>query len=132
MPSPTGWPNGRQGVQGEGDRKGAIRLIGQADSHLEERFLQWLKDHGHRLPDTAQETVPGAYAKPDFAYHLPGGDVAVFVDGPVHDSADRSERDAEAAERLDDLGWHVIRIRHDAIWSEVVAENPNVFGQGRP
>ena len=71
--------------RGESRTEQTIRLIAQADSTLEEEFLQWLKDHGHRLPDAAQVTVPEAYARPDFIYQLPGGPVAVFVDGPVHD-----------------------------------------------
>ena len=117
--------------RGESRTEQTIRLIGQADSTLEEEFLQWLKDHGHRLPDAAQVTVPEAYARPDFTYRLPGGPVAVFVDGPVHDGTAAAERDASAAERLEDLGWYVIRFRYDDDWPSIVAANRSVFGEGR-
>jgi very-short-patch-repair endonuclease len=109
----------------------AIRLISQADSSLEEDFVGWLKEHGYRLPTAAQETVDGAYAKPDFIYRRADGPVAVFVDGPVHDDEPVAQRDAAAEERLEDLGWFVIRIRHDAQWEDVVRRYPRVFGEGR-
>jgi tRNA A-37 threonylcarbamoyl transferase component Bud32/very-short-patch-repair endonuclease len=109
----------------------AIRLITQADSTLEEKFVTWLKDRGYRLPDAAQQTVDGAYAKPDFIYRRPGGPVAVFVDGPAHDSEQAAQRDADAAERLEESGWYVIRLRYDGDWEQVMRENPSVFGEGR-
>ena len=109
----------------------AIRLIAQADSSLEEQFITWLKDRGYRLPEAAQQTVDGAYAKPDFIYHRPGGPVAVFVDGPVHDSEQAAQRDAAAEGRLEESGWYVLRLRHDGDWERVVQQNPSVFGAGR-
>jgi len=109
----------------------AIRLISQADSTLEQEFITWLKEHGYRLPTAAQETVHGAHAKPDFIYRRTDGPVAVFVDGPVHDTEPVALRDAAAEERLEDLGWFVIRVRHDAQWEDVVRRYPRVFGEGR-
>jgi very-short-patch-repair endonuclease len=49
----------------------------------------------------------------------------------VHDHAQVAERDAGAAERLEDAGWLVIRFRHDAVWKTLADENPDVFGTGR-
>ena len=106
-------------------------LISQADSNLEARFVQWLKDNGYRMPDQAQVTVTGAYARPDFVYQRPNAPVAVFIDGPVHDDQDVAQRDAAAAERLEDLGWYVIRVRHDDDWQDIAGSNPTVFGSGR-
>ncbi len=117
--------------RGESRTEQTIRLLAQADSTLEEEFLRWLKDRGYRLPDAAQVTVPEAYARPDFIYQMPGGRVAVFVDGPVHDGTATAERDASAAERLDDLGWYVVRFRYDDDWPSVAAANTSVFGEGR-
>ena len=117
--------------RGESRTEQTIRLLAQADSTLEEEFVQWLKDHGHRLPDAAQVTVREAYARPDFTYRLPGGPVAVFVDGPVHDGAAAAERDATATERLEDLGWYVIRLRYDDDLRAIVDANWSVFGEGR-
>jgi very-short-patch-repair endonuclease len=116
---------------GESRTDEANRLKEQADSSLEEQFIQWLKDNGYRLPDAAQQSVPGAFVKPDFIYHRPGGPVAIFVDGPVHDSAEAAQRDAEAEDRLFNSGWDVIRFRHDANWSDIVGENTGIFGEER-
>ena len=90
--------------------------------------MDWLDDRGHRLPDRAQVNVTEARARPDLIYDLPSGPVAVFVDGPVHDNALQSERDAEAEDRLIDIGWSVVRVRHDDDWATVVAKFPSVFG----
>ena len=57
--------------------------------------------------------------------------MAVFVDGPAHDGATAAERDADAAERLEDLGWYVIRFRYDDDWPSIIAANRSVFGEGR-
>ncbi len=103
-----------------------------AESSLERRFIEWLDERDHRLPDRAQVTVEVARACPDFVYDLPGGPVAVFVDGPVHDDAHRAQRDAEAEDRLVDAGWMVLRFPHDGDWAATVAEAPSVFGEGRP
>jgi superfamily II DNA/RNA helicase len=99
-----------------------------ADSTLEKDFVTWLDSHGYRLPDRSQVTVTEAKARPDLVYELPGGPVAVFVDGPVHDTHRQSERDRQAQDRLEDLGWLVLRVRHDQDWHALVHEFPSVFG----
>jgi ATP-dependent helicase YprA (DUF1998 family) len=109
----------------------SIELIAQADSTLEADFVQWLKDHGYRLPDEAQTLVGEAQVRPDFIYRQQSGPVAVFVDGPVHDDQTAAGRDAQAEERLEDAGWYVIRVRYDGNWQDVVNANPTVFGTGR-
>ncbi len=102
-----------------------------AESGLEREFLAMLRDGGYRVPDDAQVTVAEALARPDFVYRLNGSDVAVFVDGPHHDTAHQAMRDLQAEYRLEDLGWLVVRFSHDADWRSVVAANPSVFGPGR-
>ena len=106
-------------------------LEADAGSDLERRLLRFLREGNHRLPDTAGVLVPAARSRPDFVYHLPGGDVAVFVDGPHHDHTAVGERDAAAEDRLADLGWLVIRFRYDEEWDKIVRKYPNVFGPGR-
>jgi len=101
-----------------------------SDTDLERRFVTFLKENGHRMPDQAQVLIEEVYARPDFVYRLPGAEVAVFVDGPVHADPHVARRDAEAAERLEDLGWQVVRIAHDADWSTVVARYESFFGPG--
>jgi very-short-patch-repair endonuclease len=102
-----------------------------ADSRLEERFVEYLRSHGHRLPDHQQIKVREALCKPDFVYDTGFGPIAVFVDGPHHDHSDIALRDEEAEERLKDFGWEVVRIRYDDDWSKKVAEYPQVFGEPR-
>ncbi|MBW8483938.1 protein kinase domain-containing protein [Actinomadura parmotrematis] len=107
------------------------RLTGQAESTLERRFLAWLKEHDLRMPDDAQVHIAEAGARPDFVYRLQGVDVAVFVDGPVHDHQVIKERDRAAEERLQDHGWDVVRFSHDADWDSVVERHRRYFGTGR-
>ncbi len=107
------------------------RLDHLSDSGLERDFVTWLDEHGHRLPDDAQIDVDGARARPDLVYRLDGARVAVFIDGPHHDDVQQALRDAAAEDRLADLGWTVIRVRHDDDWATVVARHGWVFGPGR-
>jgi G:T-mismatch repair DNA endonuclease (very short patch repair protein) len=102
-----------------------------ADSSLEKKFVRWLDEHGHRLPDRSQVTVSECKARPDFVYDLPNGTTALFVDGPVHDSPSAKERDDAATERLEDAGWFVLRVRYDDDWAAQVARHPSIFGAGR-
>lgn len=102
-----------------------------SDSGLERRFVTWLDERGLRLPDRAQVTVAEAAARPDLVYDLPTGAVAVFVDGPVHDSPEQAERDEQAEERLIDANWIVLRVRYDEDWAALVARHPSVFGTPR-
>jgi hypothetical protein len=104
-------------------------LKAMSDSDLERRFVEWIDEHGFRLPDRAQVHVVGADARPDFVYDLPSGPIAVFVDGPVHDAPTHAARDVAAGERLFDGGWDVVRVPHDADWSKITAERPTVFGE---
>ncbi|MFD8493872.1 protein kinase [Amycolatopsis sp. NPDC059657] len=116
--------------QGESRTEQLERLSGQAETELEKRLIAWLKENGLRLPDETQTFVTEALARPDFVYRLPGVNVAVFVDGPVHSYPQVAQRDAEAANRLEDAGWDVVRFPHDGDWSAIVAECERYFGRG--
>ena len=121
-------------VAGAGGRSRAEQrdlLKNLSDSSLERAFVDWLDDHGYRLPDRAQITVNEATARPDLVYDLAGSPVAVFLDGPVHDTDRQRERDISAQDRLEDAGWLVIRIRHDDDWAAQTALFPSVFGSSR-
>ena len=106
-------------------------LSALVDSGLEKRFIRWLDEHGLRLPDRAQVTVTEASARPDLVFDLATGPVAVFVDGPVHDTDHQAERDAAAEDRLADAGWMVVHVRHDDDWGAVASRYPSVFGTRR-
>lgn len=71
---------------------------------VEKQFLDWLRDHGLRLPDEAAVVVPEADARPDFVYRMPGVRLAVFVGGE-----DDPARDEDAEDRLFLARWDVIR-----------------------
>lgn len=114
--------------RGETRSEQLARLAEGSDTALEARFVTWLKERGLRLPDGQQVLIPEAQARPDFVYWLPNANVAVFVDGLVHDYPAIVERDIEAEERLLDLGWDVVRFPHDADWAEIVKPLGRYFG----
>jgi hypothetical protein len=104
------------------------RLVALCDSELEKRFVKFLDEHELELPTGAQEYLDGLRAKPDFTYgHR---NTVIFVDGPPHNYPDVEERDKQATTRLEDAGYRVIRVAHDADWSKIVADSPSVFGDG--
>lgn len=116
--------------RGESRSEQLTRLTGQSESKLEGRLIEFLKEHGLRLPDEAQTFIPDALARPDYVYRLPGVNLAVFVDGPVHEHAKVAERDREAEDRLFDRGWDVVRFPHDGDWAAIVEEFKRYFGAG--
>jgi len=109
------------------------RLRQACDSELEKKFLVLLEQHALRLPDEAQKIVDGYYVRPDFAYHTDGMDVAVFIDGPIHDSQHQHEKDERARMKLEDeAGWLVLRFHHsDAAngWLKTLADHSGIFGE---
>ncbi|MFI5648810.1 DEAD/DEAH box helicase [Kitasatospora sp. NPDC051705] len=110
------------------ERLAVLKEVSASD--LERDFLEFLAERELRLPDEAQLPLPQLEARPDFAYHLPGAEVAVFVDGPHHDIPTQRQRDEDAEDRLIDSGWLVIRFRHTDRWQDTVDRYPNVFGPG--
>lgn len=102
------------------------RLARVAGSDLERRWLTLLRDRGYRLPTEAGKLFPKAGTRPDFFYASER--LVVYVDGPPHDSPDRQARDAEKQEAMEDLGYVVLRFRHDAEWEALLRRYPSVFG----
>ncbi|RAS59232.1 ATP-dependent helicase YprA (DUF1998 family) [Lentzea atacamensis] len=115
--------------RGESRTEQLERLSQQSETGLEQRLITWLKEHGLRLPDEAQPFIAEALARPDYVYRLPGVNVAVFVDGPVHQYTEVAQRDAEAENRLEDAGWDVVRFPHDGDWAAIVSECERYFGR---
>jgi ATP-dependent helicase YprA (DUF1998 family)/tRNA A-37 threonylcarbamoyl transferase component Bud32 len=105
-------------------------LSDQSETDLERRFVAFLKENGYRMPDGGQVYIADCQARPDFVYRLPGSQVAVFVDGPVHEDPHVAQRDGEAEERLDDHGWEIVRVPYDADWRVIMERHENVFGPG--
>jgi superfamily II DNA/RNA helicase/very-short-patch-repair endonuclease len=105
-------------------------LYRACQTSLEQRFLEFLRNHGLRLPDKAQPLISGARTRPDFLYE--DHQVAVFVDGPVHKLPSVSERDAQAEAQLEDIGFTVIRFSGaEDEWMEKVRRWKGVFGEPR-
>lgn len=123
------------GAGGEDRAAHLERLTAACDSELEKKFLTLLQQHGLRLPDDAQKIVDGYYVRPDFAYHTDGMDIAIFIDGPVHDTAHQQEKDEQARMKLEDeAGWLVLRFHHDdaeANWLNTFTEHSSIFGEAK-
>lgn len=119
------------GAGGRDRSEQTSRLAKLGDSSLEAKFIAWLDHSGRRLPDDAQRTVDGLKARPDFIYDLPGNPVAVFIDGPHHDTSLQQQRDRAAERRLVDASWYVVRFRHDDDWAAVADRHEWLFGPGR-
>jgi very-short-patch-repair endonuclease len=130
------------GGDGGEDRATQLARLEKDSNELEKTFLQFLHEHGYQLPQVAQQIVEDFYVRPDFVFHTPGGDVAIFIDGPIHDSDHQASRDKAAQARLEDEGgWLVLRFHHEdnrtaacgdqPSWREVVANHPAVFGPGK-
>jgi len=103
-------------------------LLDRADSDLERKFLKLLAGESRRLPSSAQKLIEDADCRPDFLYDE--NMVAVFIDGPHHDTDDQRQADHEATARLEDLGWEVIRLRYDDDWASVINHRKDIFGAG--
>ena len=101
-------------------------LKSQCDSQLERTWLDYLATRGLRLPTTAQKHFPQCGTRPDFVYDKEH--TAIYVDGPPHDFIDRQKRDAEATDRMEELGLTVLRFHHQDDWSDIIAQFPNLFG----
>lgn len=102
------------------------QLLRHAESELERRWLFFLNERGHRLPSHAQVLIEAAQTQPDFLYR--DEQVAIYVDGPVHDFPERRERDRRQADWMEDLGYTVIRFAHDDDWEALVQRYAHVFG----
>jgi ATP-dependent helicase YprA (DUF1998 family) len=98
----------------------------RCDSDLERRFLDLLAQQRRRLPSHSQKLIATAQSRPDFLYGE--HQVAVFIDGPVHDQPDVAADDEAASARLEDAGYEVIRFRHDDDWPALLDAHKDVFG----
>jgi len=101
-------------------------LMRSCESALERRWLQFLEDHGLNLPTHAQQRIDACNTRPDFAYD--GHHVAVYVDGPHHEYAERAARDREQTSRMEDAGYSVLRFGADADWAAILRRYPSIFG----
>lgn len=102
------------------------RLKNLNGSTLEVKWLDYLYNNGYNLPTHAQELIESCHTRPDYIYK--DKYVAVFIDGPVHDSPDQLAKDRMITNDLEDTGWHVIRFKYSEDWKAIISSNANVFG----
>jgi very-short-patch-repair endonuclease len=103
------------------------QMLRLAGSDLEIAWLRYLDERGCRLPSKAQELFEACGTRPDFSYSE--YHAVVYIDGPHHQYPERKARDAAQTERMEDLGFTVIRFGHLDDWGEVLARYPHVFGR---
>ena len=100
-------------------------LAKRCDSNLEKKWLQFVFDKGYKLPSEAQHRIEACHTVPDFFY---APNVAVYIDGPVHEYSDRAQRDAEQEECLEDAGFLVFRFKDWEQWQIALDSHPDIFG----
>jgi very-short-patch-repair endonuclease len=99
------------------------QLLGQAESEIEQIWLQELKQRGLFLPTLAHEPVGQCQARPDFFYQ--DASLAIYVDG---NEKTRVERDAPLAVKLENEGYMVLRFGERKQWDELFQEYQDMFG----
>jgi superfamily II DNA/RNA helicase/very-short-patch-repair endonuclease len=102
------------------------RLMNQAGSELEKKWLRFVDDSHYHLPSKAQCFIEKCQTRPDFLYedHL----AVIYVNGPIHDYPERAKRDEAQRNSLEDLGYTVIPFGHQDDWNEIIAQFPHIFG----
>ena len=102
-----------------------------AGSSLEKAWLDLVNERGYRKPDRGQHTIAGAKACADFFYD--DLNLAVFIDGPHHETEAQSAKDATIDRALDELGVLVLRFPKEvARWHDLFKNNADLFGPGKP
>ncbi len=104
-------------------------LVEESDpnSTLEQKFIHYLHQNGLRMPDTTQvkmSQVNGLYIQPDFVYEP---NIAIFVDGSVHDKAGVRADDEVKRKALRNAGWQVLVWRYDEPIADFVKKRPDIF-----
>ncbi len=104
-----------------------LALLRLCQSDLERRWIDLVDQLGLRLPTHAQSLIEICNARPDFLYQE--DNVAIFIDGPHHDTATQRNRDRAQDETLTNHGTTVLRFHHSADWEAIFARYPSIFGK---
>lgn len=102
----------------------ALRAQTDHDSDLERHFLDHLYRTRRRLPDTAQQTIPELFSRPDFFY---APNVCVFCDGSYHDEPQQKAQDVRSRRELRDAGYRVIVVRYDTDLEAQIARHSDIL-----
>ena len=104
-------------------------LMNASGSGLEEKWLDYLKTNGYRLPDRGQHYIEKHNTRPDFAYT--DSQVLVYIDGPHHEEGAQKALDDRITRDLENGGFTVVRFSADRIsWKNVIDEYAWVFRPG--
>ena len=103
------------------------QLLQRCDSNLERDWLKFMDARNLKLPSRSQSLIESCQTRPDFLYDA--CHAAIYVDGPPHDYAERTKRDATQTSAMEDYGYTVIRFHHAEDWEKVIAHYPHVFGK---
>lgn len=104
-------------------------LMDCCESELERKFLRFLEDNGLNLPTHGQHNAEEVMTRLDFCYLSHEMKVAIYVDGPPHDTPQQKEKDRDLDEKLADSKWgYPIRFHHQADWRSIAKKHPDVFG----
>ncbi|MFN3630090.1 MAG: Zn-binding domain-containing protein, partial [Casimicrobiaceae bacterium] len=119
-----------QGSQGRSPAEHEAQLARTVGSRLEQAWLDHVIAHGYRKPDRGQHLIAAAGCRADFFYDELN--LAVFIDGPHHETEAQRARDAAIDRRLDALGILVVRFPKDtAQWPAIFHRHADLFGTGK-
>ena len=94
------------------------------NSSTERTFLDYLHQHGLRLPDSAQKQVEGIFVQPDFFYEP---DIWVFCDGTPHDNPDVKADDQAKRQAILNRGEQVFAYYYRENLAVRIASRPDIF-----
>lgn len=118
------------GTQGRAPEQHSAELERMSTSSLEKAWLAHVEEQGYLKPDRAQHTLVAAGVNADFFYD--DYNLAVFIDGPHHDTEGQQAKDAEANRKLEELGFIVVRFpKEQDQWPDIFKANADLFGPGR-
>ncbi|MFG7159728.1 DEAD/DEAH box helicase [Burkholderia pseudomallei] len=119
-----------QGTQGRDPEQQDAELARTAGSTLEQSWLAYVAEQGYRKPDRGQHTIAAASCRADFFYD--DLQLAVFIDGPHHETDSQRRQDANTNQQLDALGYLVVRFPKEAkAWPDIFIKNVDLFGPGK-
>ena len=117
------------GTQGRPPKQHSAELDRMSTSSLEKAWLAHVEQNGYLKPDRAQHTLTAAGVNADFFYD--DYSLAVFIDGPHHETDSQQAKDDEANRKLEDLGYIVVRFpKEQDQWPAIFQANADLFGSG--
>jgi Lhr-like helicase/very-short-patch-repair endonuclease len=117
------------GTQGRAPQQHSAELARTAGSTLEQAWLDYVEQHGHRKPDRGQHIIASAETCADFFYD--DYQLVVFIDGPHHEVATQHTKDESINRRLEEQGYFVVRFpKNMTEWSTIFAAHADLFGAG--